>query len=92
MRKQDSFNLTYKQILTQMEMYPKLDIHQLLLNHYTKTYLKLETHQLLLNHYIKLPHLYKQDLHQLSYTYYHHQQLMALALLHLAHLNPGPRC
>ena len=64
------------------------------MNLFTKVYdfPEQKTHQELSNHYTKFPHLFRQDSHRQTYMYYHHQQLNALALLHLARNNPGLRC
>jgi hypothetical protein len=88
MRKQDSLDQNQSQNLipTLTKTQQELETLQSLVNLFAKVYdfLKQKTHQELLNHYVKFPHLFRQGSHQQTYTYYCHQQLNALALLHLA--------
>ena len=96
MRKQDFLDQNQSQNLipTLMKTQQELGTLQSLVNLSTKVYdfPKQKTHQELLNHYAKFPHLFRQGSHQQIYTYYHHQQLNALALLHLTWNNPGLQC
>ena len=96
MRKQNSLDQNQSQNLipTLTRTQQELGTLQSLVNLFTKVYdfLKQKTHQELSNHYMKFPHLFRQGSHQQTYTYYHHQQLNALALLHLARNKPGLQC
>jgi hypothetical protein len=96
MRKQDPLDQNQNQNLipTLTRTQQELGTLQSLVNLFTKVYdfPKQKTHQELLNHYAKFPHLFRQDSHQQTYMYYRHQQLNALALLHLVQNNPGLQC
>ena len=95
-RKQDSLNQNQNKnlTLTLMKTQQELGTLQSLVNLFTKVYNfpKQKTHQELSNHYVKFPHLFRQDSHRQTYTYYCHQQLNSLALQHLAQNNPGLQC
>ena len=96
MRKQDFLDQNQSQNLipTLTKTQQELGTLQSLVNLFTKVYdfPKQKMHQELLNHYMKFPHLFRQDSHRQTYMYYHHQQLNALALLHLAQNNQGLQC